>query len=410
MVAPAVICSSQSNTMIKACAALAGLLCSIAASAQTTSRTGIGLTAPRARLHVQAADSVGLLVDNSTALATGVTTGLSFKVGNYYTGRIRTYGTATNYSSMGFFTFAVPDSSLLKERMTITDAGLVGIGITTPARLLDVAGTFGATGDATLGGNLSVAGASNLYTLTTSSNATLGGNLSVAGIATAGSVITSGNASINGSVTSGGPASMLSTLTVVGTSYLSTVGTSGNLNVGGNLMVAGGGPAPGKVLTATSTGGATTWANPESINTGVRAIMNSNQAVSAGATVPVAYNSTAYNGGFDDGANFSSASNAFIAPTTGVYLVTVSVVLVTAVAANSNLVSLSLNVNNSVVTSSGAIENTVAGQALPREIQFTRLVKLSAGDALRVQFYNATTATINLYGGSGTELMVVRMY
>lgn len=113
------------------------------AAAQTPGRVGVGTQTPLARLHVSSDDSIGLLLDNTTNLAPGVANVLSFKVGNWYTGRIRTYGTGSNTSNLGFFTYAATDSSGLRERLTITDDGGVGIGtdLPDPSALLDLRST-----------------------------------------------------------------------------------------------------------------------------------------------------------------------------------------------------------------------------------------------------------------------------
>jgi hypothetical protein len=102
---------------------------------------GIGTTSPDYRLQVTNAGSNVLKVDNSTPLGTDVTTDVMFKTGTYYTASIKSIGTATAYARLGFFTYAsfgLPGS--LKERLSITDDGNVGIGITAPEYLLDVKG------------------------------------------------------------------------------------------------------------------------------------------------------------------------------------------------------------------------------------------------------------------------------
>lgn len=121
--------------------------------------TGIGLTSNLlSKLHVQDGAASLLLLDNSTTLSSTSTADLAFKNGSYYTGMIRTRGTGTNVSALGFYTFASPVLSTLYERMTILDNGNVGVSQTSPAYTLDVTGTFRTTGAAIIGGSLRISG------------------------------------------------------------------------------------------------------------------------------------------------------------------------------------------------------------------------------------------------------------
>jgi hypothetical protein len=109
------------------------------------------------------------------------------------------------------------------ERLRITSAGLVGIGMTNPARTLDVTGTFGATGAANFGSTLNVVGATTLNsTLAVTNAATFGNSVTIAGLLRANggtqttTLTTSGNATIGGN------------LTVNGTSQLTGLVTASN--------------------------------------------------------------------------------------------------------------------------------------------------------------------------------------
>ena len=109
------------------------------------------------------------------------------------------------------------------ERLRITSAGLVGIGMTNPARTLDVTGTFGATGAANFGSTLNVVGATTLNsTLAVTNAATFGNSVTITGLLRANggtettTLITSGNATVGGN------------LTVNGTSQLTGLVTASN--------------------------------------------------------------------------------------------------------------------------------------------------------------------------------------
>ncbi|MES2776316.1 MAG: hypothetical protein V4722_19225 [Bacteroidota bacterium] len=93
--------------------------------------TGVGTTAPLMPLHVAASDSSVMLVENTLPLGPGRSTALFFKTGSIglpYTGAIKTVGEGTGAARLAFYTFAASTPAGLKERMSITDAGNVGIG------------------------------------------------------------------------------------------------------------------------------------------------------------------------------------------------------------------------------------------------------------------------------------------
>ena len=97
--------------------------------------TGIGTTLPLMNLHVSSADSAVALLENTQFLNTNVSNALYFKTGTGalpYTGAIKTIGENTGAARIGLFTYASASGNGLKERMSVTDAGNVGMGIIAP--------------------------------------------------------------------------------------------------------------------------------------------------------------------------------------------------------------------------------------------------------------------------------------
>jgi len=127
-------------------------LCTVAVHAQNV---GIGTATPLTRLQVSSSTDTNLLVlENTNTLNTGTNLGLLFRNGLYYTGIIRTVGTGTVYSRLGFYTFASADPNGLIERMSITDDGNIGIGTSTPAAKLDINGQLRIQGGAPAAGRV----------------------------------------------------------------------------------------------------------------------------------------------------------------------------------------------------------------------------------------------------------------
>lgn len=93
---------------------------------------GIGTTTPLSKLHIVSADTGMVRIENTTALAAGVSNAIYFKTGSYFTGAIKHTGIATNASRTGFYGYASSLTSGLKEYMSILDAGNLGIGNTNP--------------------------------------------------------------------------------------------------------------------------------------------------------------------------------------------------------------------------------------------------------------------------------------
>lgn len=103
---------------------------------------GIGTNTPTARLHVAAADSAVLMLNNTQGLNSGVENQILFKTGSSFTGAIRVTGTSTQDARLGLFTYSSPNAAALLERLSILDNGNVGINTTSPTNTLDINGTL----------------------------------------------------------------------------------------------------------------------------------------------------------------------------------------------------------------------------------------------------------------------------
>lgn len=77
---------------------------------------------------------------NPAALATAVENAVYLKTANYYTGAVKAIGTGINTARLGLFAYSSGASTGLKEYLSITDDGNVGVGTVTPAFKMDVAG------------------------------------------------------------------------------------------------------------------------------------------------------------------------------------------------------------------------------------------------------------------------------
>lgn len=106
-----------------------------------TGQLGFGTALPSAKLHAVGSMNDMLMLENSTALASGITNRIIFKTGLYYTGMITTHGQGSDAAKMAFYTQATSSSpSNLAERMTILNNGYVGINNSAPQYRLDING------------------------------------------------------------------------------------------------------------------------------------------------------------------------------------------------------------------------------------------------------------------------------
>lgn len=111
-----------------------------------TQDVGIGVTTPDHRLHIKSTSAALLRLENSTTINSNVHTDLYFNIGGYYTGAIKSIGTAgpdEAIARLGLFTYAGFNPMDLQESVSISDIGYVGIGDTTPTAPLTFANDNG---------------------------------------------------------------------------------------------------------------------------------------------------------------------------------------------------------------------------------------------------------------------------
>jgi hypothetical protein len=112
---------------------------------------GVGQPTPSMKLEVKASDSAVLLLNNETSTGTLIKNSLFFKTGPSFSGGIATVGSSGFYR-MGLYTYGSSSPSGLLERISITDAGNVGIGTTSPLGTFSVSRGTAFDGTATFAG------------------------------------------------------------------------------------------------------------------------------------------------------------------------------------------------------------------------------------------------------------------
>lgn len=105
---------------------------------------GIGTGEPTSKVSISSIIGNQLSLQNSNALDIGVSSSIHFGGSNYSTGFISTLGQSTSNARMGFFTgyTFTGGPSFMLERVSISNTGNVGIGITNPGQKLEVGGNI----------------------------------------------------------------------------------------------------------------------------------------------------------------------------------------------------------------------------------------------------------------------------
>ena len=384
---------------------------------------GIGTPTPLAILHVSDPATEKLRLENTTGLNLGIRNELYFKTGTYFTGGIKTIGTAPNAARLGFFTYADPSSAILVERLTILDGGNVGIGKSDPTAKLEVNGTMKIT-DGTQGiGKVLTSDADGLvswatplaltlpYTGTLTSTQTLfaisndGGN-SISGYSPgAGNVAVQGTTSsgtgISGSANAGTGVNAYSNTGNAGV-FQSQTGLAiktlgGGVELNGKIKIADGTQGTNKILTCDAAGLAS-WVTPAVVMPPVAAGFyvqksNSIQTIFNNNLVKIDFG-TGASGQF--GTGYNSSTSQFTAPATGYYQFNLTLNFMESfVAGTLNPIYIYLYKGGNAFYSYQFEHTTKMGSR-----GFSQMVYLLANDVIEVRVLNQSGTSIDVNGNS----------
>ncbi len=194
------------------------------------------------------------------------------------------------------------------------------------------------------------------------------------------------------------------------TTFAGTAAFSGAATFNGAVKISSGTPAAGEVLTSDAAGNAT-WAPPASpaTNTAFRVFSSTNAAIASSFTGTVLFSpASGGSGSFNDGGNFTAASNAYKVPANGVYQFS-AVVGLSGTAVSDGYVDIRLK--TSVTANWPSVSfNTLAGEALPGTVAISFIMKLSANELVTVELYNASGGSITPQSNVSTQFSGSRLY
>lgn len=109
-------------------------------SSSNTGHTSVGYGSSASFTETFRVNTGNTVISNPVALGSNIENATYFKTSNYYTGAIKTIGTGASTARLGLFAYSAGASANLKEYLSISDDGNVGVGTTAPNFKLDVAG------------------------------------------------------------------------------------------------------------------------------------------------------------------------------------------------------------------------------------------------------------------------------
>ena len=349
---------------------------------------GIGTNIPSMKLHVQSLDSAVVVLDNIQPLAIGSKSGLFFRNGGFFTGGIATIGTNTNAARISLFSYATGTPSGLKEYLSVTDAGMVGIGLNNPTYSFQVKRAPAADGVARFEGSVYP----SMFSFGASEVTYIRGGKPGAGVYI--NDVGSGEVTI---ADGGGNVNLVS-----GGSGTVNIGLVGNLSatplvVNGKLQMTGGSPGNGKILTSDAAGNAS-WQSPAVIppapsKIGFSAYLSNDRTL----TSNVEYNLITYVEEFDDGNAFSPATGRFTAPEAGLYEIMFNISYEETGNA-TKYVNVFVNKNGLAEKQFDYIKPPVT--SWNSSSTATCLLKLAAGDYITLSTKRSSVSPILLLGGN----------
>jgi hypothetical protein len=394
---------------------------------------GINNSTPETRLHIKGTlDTTLLTLESPIALDVNKNVGMLFKNGTYYTGGIRTIGSSVSTARLGFYTMSPGfGANEMKESMSISNEGNVGIGYIAPVYKLAVNGTgyFYNDGSGLLPDVAAVKG----YSVVNSrfSPGVIGTGISIGVLGNANTINGIGivgynnvaNASINyfsgagiqgfssGGHGVAGSTTKIASAGVYGTAALSGawggrfVGSGGALalSTSGPISLVGIGEGAGKVLTSDANGNAT-WQTPSGVGTttpiAFSAFLNGPTPATGGNTYTLSNLATEY----QYGSSFNAGEGLFIAPADGVYQFTVRIDF-RVTGTNPIYSVVGFKVNGNIITGGEFNQTTPAtNNSWDQSLTYTKTMSLSVGANVQViyKLTQAGTTTFTIGGDANT--------